>query len=300
MRWHRFMGSMVITCITLVGVVGLRSEENKNKSAQDNIVAIVNGKQIPYSRIKIDRKFYSSHIELLEQEQGRKIKPEEVEQVLLEKEKEILLQVIKQIIWEEQIKRFGLDVSDEELKQAFNKSFQNFDFSKETEKGRQYLLKIIETLEEIDKHPEASEEIYKRNLASDIDRMSWEIIREQYRTPEKRDILKRAAYRSVEEIKQRSLETMRPLILRNKLWDIVTKNVFVTEEEIQTEYRRRYGEKSKTDYKDVRASLKKKLLAQKKEQKILTWWQEQYKKAKIEIKDERFKDVLEILIPSNK
>ena len=159
-------------------------------------------------------------------------------------------------------------------------------------------------MKEANENPEREREIFESKLKDFKDVIkyeAWQRRLKYYNTPEKLEMLKKMIPESIEDIYKSGELGMKGWVLNKKLEDVITMDVEVTDEEIKEFFESQFaGRKTKPQFEEIKTNLQQELLKIKSRQRVNAWWQEQYKKAKIEIKDERFKDVLKKMIPVRK
>ena len=261
---------------------------------QNTVIAEVDGQKILYKQIMKDPKQIIFSYRL---EHGRKPSKEEISNIILKKEKEQLAAEIHRIIKEKKIKEFGIEVSNREMQEKM-KSFyveHNINPQEVTDKTNKYFFALAKALRKALENPAEEKKIYEQELSSLMSYEEWTGHRHCYNTIEKIEWIEKSLPQTVKDLYKPN-PAIKAWLLNEKLRDKITKDISVTDEEVKDYYNTVYKEvKNKPAFTDIKKQLKKTLLEAKKQQKEKEWWQEQYKKAKIEIKD-----VLEILIPSNK
>ena len=160
---------------------------------------------------------------------------------------------------------------------------------------------LADALEEWQKDQSLADTIYNEKLSNtSITKAEWQAFRISYDTPKKLARMRSLIPRSLAEEKERTRRSLRKEILVAKLRAAIISDVSVSKEEIERYYQQKYSEKSdKPKLNEVKDEIHNVILLKKKQEVEKKWWQNQYKKAKIEIKIERFKDVLKTLNPAN-
>jgi hypothetical protein len=183
----------------------------------------------------------------------------ELEKAIYDYENQRLAMRIKLLIEEDMIRKLGIAVTDEEVDRELKRRFEQAEISQRTvDEIRKKSIALAKALEEWQQNPEKSDVIYQERLASKS------ITSQQWKVFQ-------LSYNTPEKLAE-----MRGLI-PSTVADMIANS---------------------------RSSCRQDLLFEKLNVRIASavsveeWWQEQYRQAKIEIKDERFKDVLEMLIPS--
>lgn len=186
---------------------------------------------------------------------------EQLSQAVQKHEVNNLFSAVRQTILEQKYIEYGITASEGEVLDKINETFAKID--------NDTALKIIEkskatfdALEQWQKEPSESDAIYNKKLAPlDIKKDQWELAKQIYDTPEK--LKQMQVPKNIEEMKMLSYESAKNDLLYEKLMDTVTSDNAKTEEE--------------------------KTAAQQ------TWWNEQYKNAKIVILDPKYDEVMDLL-----
>lgn len=127
-----------------------------------------------------------------------------------------------------------------------------------------------------------------------ISKEQWNEYKAYFNTPEKLRLL--LVPSDINDMKENSRESSKKDILYEKLTDIITMGVSVSNEEIEELYRDKYEHMSeKPPLESVSDELYRELLNSKKNEAKKKWWREQYKELDVEIKDRRFEKVAEYL-----
>jgi len=261
-------------------------------NAQDinggNIVAIVEGIEIEYKKIPVDQiiflfKLVKGHepeteAEMLEVEKERK-----------NKEKELIVGNIRSIIYDKQVARFGIKVTEKELVERLNVVTEGIDLDTEAKEIREIVLQLVTALKLVYEEGEDKDEVYNKLLTDKITKHDWEVHSNYYRTPEMRKVLERGLKVTAKDFKSPNKATW-AMVESEKLDEVIDKEIAKKDPEfsvfknlLENDPKNKKLQQFNPHYLDIKRGL---------------WWQEQYKKAKIEIKDDRFKDVLQMLIPT--
>ena len=281
---HRHLVIVVLVSLSAIAVCLLYIEFKRS----NGVVANVNGTIISYGDIRADPKV----VQLLYagQMDARRLRTE-----VRKYEERRLAQEIRKAIFKHKIDELGITATDEKVDSRVEEIFRKADMTDvkaaaicETAKA------VYNALVEWHNNPSREDAIYNEKLkGSLVTREQWKAYQSCFDTPEK---LKRFAVPSnIEDMKRMSRESSRKDVLYAKLRDIVTSDVSVSDNEIKQAYEEKYGYLvKKPSLEEVKGTLRSELLTKKKQQQLELWWQEQYKEARIDIKDPRFKDVLDI------
>lgn len=177
-RW--LFCSLTIVLVALICYLGLQLYNLHRQIRPDEIVAKVNGKEIKYREIRVDPILIkvSPHLSSLK---GKALK-----QAILTREKRKLKAAILRIIRENAIKKVGITVTEEEVKQWWSEIVNKGGLTEEDIlQYRQEMLILIDALRERLKNPEQSEQIYEKRLANLFEKEEWEIHTARYNNEKK-------------------------------------------------------------------------------------------------------------------
>ena len=283
-----------------VGMLTVCIIKTEVSASENNIIAIVD-------EISITEKDVFANKENVKQifikKYGKEPSSEELSIEISKYEKQKLSGKINSIFRENFIQKHGITVSKEEARAEFKNIYPGFKENPKAilEAERSYFQKLYLALKDASKNPENEEKVYETRLKDIMSFETWKGTQKYFNTPEKLEYLKQGIPTTVEDLYRSAEISFKAQVLEKKFEDVITQNVKVTDEEVKEFSERRYaGRKTKPQFEEVKSKLQQELLEVKKGQRVRDWWQEQYKKAKIEIKDKRFKDVFDRLIPSVK
>ncbi|GEM_PF-5559159 len=208
--------------------------------------------------------------------------------------------LIRKKLVEQKIKEYGIIMTAEEMKEAVMKedAFQAITpaFLEQTQRQGHAL---VTALREYLRSPENSDQIYGKYLASFLPKQGWDLLKQSYSRSDQIDRMESSIPKSVEQWQEGAAFHLQDDVLQKKLADKIASEVAVTEDETEQLYATEYPNQEKP-YSTVHDELEARLLDSKKKRFIENWWTQQFLAAKIEIKDERYKDALSLLIPSAK
>ncbi len=279
--------------IILCGFVSLLlvyffSIQYSNAQGNTSVIAIVNGREIFYQDIKINSK-------IIQENSSDVLDPLQLKAAIYEAEKDILSSKIWKIIKTKKIIELGLTVSEGEIDTEVERKFKigGIDEKKCAEMSKKYQV-LADALESWQKEPLKSDEIYKVKLVTYMNKAQWNAFQVSYDTAEKLDKMRYLIPSSLEDMKKMSRDSSKKDVLSQKMQDIITSKVSVNNNEIEKYYQQKYKYlDKKPNLVEMKDALRQELLLKKKRDVENIWWEEQYNKAKIEIKDEKFKSVLE-------
>lgn len=257
----------------------------------NELVAIVNGTEVFYKDIKVDPK-------IIQLTYAQELGARQLKKEIRKHEMRRLAGKIHEVIYRQKIDELGLIVSEEEVDYRVEEIFQQANMTSEKaavicESARAFR----EALEAWQKNPSMEDVIYNEKLVgSGVTKEQWKLYQICFDTPEKLKLF--AAPNNIEDMKRNSRRSSRKDMFYKKLNDIITKNVSVRNEEIEEIYEKKYAHIAEKPPLDelLKETLRLELLIRKKHEAEKLWWQEQYRQAMIEIKNPRFKDVLNILL----
>ena len=226
-----------------------------------------------------------------------------MEAAVHEFEMDRLAAMIREKIRLQKIREAGLTVSEREVDRALDKMFEAGKIDeKVASKLNKELTALADALEAWQKDPSKGDVIYEEMLSSTgTIKKTWEIDKINYGTLEKLAKFRAMIPHSVSDMKRMSRDSKKRDLMFEKLRMIVAPDVTVTDEEMKEEYEHRYARVSKKpDFRKIKKGLRQELISQKRDVALFAYLQEQIMKAKIEIKNEKFKDVLDILIVNKK
>ena len=206
-----------------------------------------------------------------------------------------LLIDIRQAIIDQNIKKYNITVNEQEVNAKIDEMFAKID-PNELREIIQKNFATYEALKEWQKDPSKSDIIYNEKLESlGFSRDQWELLTITYDTPQALQNMQ--VPKNIEDMKKNSCESAKNDLLLQKLMDTVT-NMTVTEDEIKEAYNLKYGDwNHDAPFEEVKEIIREQLKKENETAAMTIWLNEQYKKAKIEIKDPKFDEVLEILSP---
>jgi hypothetical protein len=248
-----------------------------------SVIAVVNGENIFYQDIKVDPKN-------IQQGSLKILDPARLEEAVYEAEKGRLAAEILEKIKMQKIIELGLTVSEEEVDFELERKFKigGIDEKKADEMNKMYQA-LANALESWQKDPLKGDAIYEEQLATYMNKAQWNAFQVSYDTAEKIIKMRSLIPTDLNDMKRQSKESSQKDVLLQKLQDVITSNVSVSDEEIETYYQQKYGHLSeKPRFNDVGAILHQELQFMKKQDVEAAWWKKQYEKSVIEIKDPRF------------
>lgn len=265
---------------------------NGQETDRNIIVAIVEEVKIKYKDVQVTPQEALFRYKL-SKGRGPSTEPEmmEMEQLRRHEEVERLAEKIRGIIFRKQKARFGIEVTEAELAERWSILTKGVDLSAAAEQRRQMIEPLLMALKAVYEKGEDKDTVYKNLLANRMTLQEWEIQLRYYRTRKRRKILEDALKQRTADLRKPD-EGIRALLVREKMNEAIDREIAKTDPQF-AEYKTLLEKDPKNEklhqfdpnYLDF---------------KRWTWWQEQYRKAKIEIKNQQFKDVFQILTLSDK
>jgi len=250
------------------------------------VIAVVNGELVRYSDVVVApdadvllarfRREHGSDPETETDKQAMKLAARERESVNVANH-------IRDIVRRQQIERFGIEPTAQEIEERWKLARQTQHIDQQTAvlRVRNVLREVIAGLEEVIDQGRDPEEVYQRRLADKISREEWKLRIQYQGKPQRRESLKRALALPDEKLFN-PRESYRWILTSEKLTDAIDKDLIATDLEF-SEYMRLL----KTDPSSEKVRIKDhNYVAAKRHE----WWQQRYREAKVEIRDKRFED----------
>ncbi|MHC4648015.1 MAG: hypothetical protein ACYTBJ_21355 [Planctomycetota bacterium] len=281
--------SLILVLLIVLCVVGGYVVQRGGKQGDRAAIASVNGVTIAYRDVKADPEIVklACPVEMTESELAGAIDRQE---------KRKLVGRIRKVIFNKRTGELGLTASEEEINARVEQIFRDAGLTEEKAvEVRESLQLVREALMLWQQNPSESDVIYSEKLRDcGISKGQWRLFQACYGTPEK---LKRlVAPKDLADMKTQSRESSKRDVLHKKLEDFIVRDISVEPAEIEKAYERKYeGIEKKPLLKEVWDQLSTELLLKKKQRAVELWWKEQYRQVKVEIKDPRFEDVLDVL-----
>jgi hypothetical protein len=257
------------------------------------IVAVVNGTQVFYDDIYMDP-------EVVRALYGGELTASQIATKIEEHAGRRLRQAVREAIFKQKIEELGITASRGKIDQRVDELFQRGGVTAEDAVAVSSSAKALrEALAACIEDPSEQDTIYQEKLADTlITREQWRVFRASFDTPDKLQEL--AIPTDVNDMKANTRESARKDILYRKLKDRITKDVSVSNSEIDQAYANQYRDvPDKPPLEEVRDTIRLRLLARKKREAEHRWWREQYRAADIEIMDPRLKNAVESLQTTN-
>ncbi len=259
------------------------------------VVALVDGQKITYGDIRVRDKNASQIFKI---NHRRDPTPEELAASISEMERSRLIGEIHDCLRNKVINELGITSTKEEARSFMREIYPGMkgDPNGVLDRERDYFQQLASALREVLKNPEMERGIYESRLKNFMEHDTWKEAIKYYGSIEKIELIEKNIPKSVEDIYKSGELSGGAWVIENKLTDWITKDVKVSEAELKGYYASRYTNGG-VGFEELKPKIKKELISEKRAAYIKAWWQEQYKRAKIEIKDEQFKDILKMLIP---
>lgn len=257
------------------------------------VVSVVNGDAITYGDIKVANDAQIPRVRF-KRVHGRdpqsKSDWQVIERYRHEREMENLLAHIRIVVRHQQMKRFGIDPTERDIQDRWQRWCQEreaegetVDLKAVTEQTKTTLRRLTRALKEVIDDGQDPNGVYERRLAGTMSREQWESHLRYDSSPKRRKMLEHALEMPDSKLVDYS-KGFRLLVIGEELNEAIESELMSTDPEFAE-----YVRLSKTDPGNKKVQGKGPLY---KKAKIYEWWQQMYRKAKIEIKDDRFQDVL--------
>lgn len=246
----------------------------------NTIVATVNNVNVIYKDVKVEP-------ETMQQLSTTDANNIELEKATLAYEKKRLASKMHELIFEQKVTDLGLTVSESEIDGRVEQIFEKANMT--TERANtvcQIGHALYDALKAWQQNPSKEDSIYNSMLANtSISREQWNSFQVYFNTPEKLKTF--VIPDNIDDMKKNSRKSSKRDLLYEKLENIITQNVTVTINEIETSYEQQYGNAfPKPSFEDAKVVVKCELLAKKKQEAIISWWQKQYNDADIKIESQ--------------
>ncbi len=292
-----FMGSQAKKIIVLSGffiaviAICLMPVMVQEAVAKPHVIAVVNGKIITEKDISRDQDIYQK---LFIAKNGRKPSSKELSAVINKEMQENLSFHIKDILGISFFNELGIKATDKEVREtteSFHPGLKE-DPEKYLSLYRSDLSSFTLPFLEARKHPEKEREIYNLKMKDKMSYKEWKAKLEYFSM----DVLvlrMESLPETVEDIYRSNAFMLKSTVLTRKFKQRFIKDITISDEEIQSYYEWMFREKNMDPPSDIeKERIRKKLVDKKLNRKLAKMAEKSRKKAKIEVKDARFKDVL--------
>ncbi|MHB8881975.1 MAG: SurA N-terminal domain-containing protein [Thermodesulfovibrionales bacterium] len=252
-------------CFLLLGVC-MTGFVSLAQSGERKVIAVVDGVPITEDNISVDKE---KVLRKFKEKNNRQPEKNELSTIIAEAEQNKLVRFARNIIRERSFKELGITVTDGEVRAAIEKMEPLLKERQEEvlHKERTHNLKIVNALRDALNSPQREREIYELKLKDKMSYETWQGLRRQFHTIEKIDSFEKVVPGNIEDLYRMRSESMKELILDEKLDKMISKDVTMMNP----------TEKNK---------------------RIYEWWKNRFNKAVIDIKDERFRDIREMITES--
>jgi len=212
----------------------------------------------------------------------------------LQLEKSGLTGLIKKIIFKQTIKESGITVSEKEIDERLDQTIQKAGINNEyVKKVHDQCQAICDALAQWQKDHSRSNAIYTELLSGKgLTQQMWKTYQINYDTPEKLAKLKSLIPNSIEDMKKNSRESTKRDLLAEKLNEVITKDVSVTDQEVREAFDKQYKHNpQKPDYEKTKNIFRESVLNRKKQKVISDWWKNKYRQSRIVITNNTFEAV---------
>jgi hypothetical protein len=289
---HSTIKMLAIVFLLFLTSTRVGTGEEANNSA---VVATIEGINIRYEEVQVPP---HEAMFLYKLSKGRKPITEddmlEVHQIRQRLEMDTLAERLRSIIFEKQKARLRVNVDETEVYERWGTLKKEVDFDEAIKQQRQMIEPLLLALKAVYEKKEDRDAVYRNLLADKMTVQQWEIHLNYYRTPERRKILEDALKQTCEDLRKLDKGTrigIRAMLVNEKMNQAIDQEIMKTDSQF-VKFKALLREDEKSDNLRSRAS-------QYINSKRKDWWRDQYSKAKIQVKDDRFQDIVNRLLPSD-
>lgn len=285
----RYLGLLGVTILCLMALPWSVGETMRHNA----VIAVVNGEAVKYAAVKVApgadlllMRFRRAHGRDPETEADR----EAMERERRAREIRNLSEFIRAAVRQQQTARFGIDPTEEEVEERWQRyrrerkaEGEPIDVNVMLRQGRENLRQLLKALEEVVDEGQDADAVYQRRLVDKMSREEWRLRLQYEGTPERRELLERLLALPDNEL-FKPHEAFRKVLVMERLDKAIEEDLVAKNPEF-AEYVRLAttdpgNQKVQSKGPNYRAA------------KRYEWWQQRYREAQIEIKDDRFKDAL--------
>jgi len=267
----------------LVSLFGL-GESPKNGDRNEVIVAVVNGKPIPFSAIEVPIEVATSaFVHEHERDPNSESDLAEVEKIRQRAESKRLVNYIRGTIREQQLERFGIECSDAELRARWQRLVEERDPPSSRAETRAEMENLLECVRAVHEDGADPDVVFETQLGPGMTREQWQSVLRQYKNPEVRRLMRERLNKDPEKYDDDAKEMARAVLLTEKLRLAVENDLGRSDPEFAE-----YARLIETDAQNEKVKSKPYNYM---EIKRNEWWQKRFGDAKVEILDDRFKHV---------
>jgi hypothetical protein len=254
-------------------------------SSKGGIVATVNGEQITYKDIDASKEDVLFNVQVRKGEKAsQKLKedPDRLNELVHSFEVQALVREIRTLVYAQQITQLDISVSENEVYQYWNEITTDMD-QEAVQKEKQMLVSIYDGLMQVVVEGKNKDQVYKNQLAGVISKEQWEAHLRSFNTP-KRLVALEKQIKEIDSGNVQPDEGVKAYLQQQKLQEAIDFQVAAQSNEFaQAKEKMEKGTATIDDINLVK-------------NKRLDWWQEKYRQADIEIKDNKYSEALAILL----
>jgi hypothetical protein len=279
------LSSVVSTALTvglvLAGGFALRGSDAQPLSG-DSVVASVNGEHILYTAIKVTtetakQRFRSTH----RHDPMSTAEEREVEEARVASELSRCRSRIRAVIVRQKLSELGADPTPEEIAGRVEIIEHDVDVPKVVGESRVALRAVLAALDEVAENGSDPDAVYAERLIGKLSAEEWQLRVRYESSPERRNLLRRVLELPDSELFNVE-DTARSVLATEKSRQAVEAAIIATDPEYAE-----YVHLAATEPSNPKVQEKSPMY---RDAKRYEWWQARYREAKVEIKDERFKD----------
>lgn len=230
----------IFECIVVLILIFVASgfADQPVTSNVDKTIAKVNGKNIVFKEIKVDKAMIQFDPSLSDLEE------DEIEIKKIKKENKKLLYKIRKTIIECNIEHFQLSVSDNEMEHELDKFFAKAGKAANSEKVviemKDKPTKIADVLCVWIEDPKKGELLYLQKLSSHLSQNNWKAYKGFYNTFQKIERMRKHIPNSLEDIRNSKKKSLKNDILTEKLKLLITEDITVNKNKTLEYYNNTY------------------------------------------------------------
>ncbi|MGH9794317.1 MAG: hypothetical protein ACRD5G_06065 [Candidatus Acidiferrales bacterium] len=256
----------------------------------DAVVAFVEGRKITYKDIRMPDESLRLKYRLIHGKFPESRAEEDKLALLSEKtEKELLTSKMKSIIRQDQIARFGIVVTKEEMAERKRALLEGIDLGSELAKEQERITFLLQALTAVMRNEMSGKEAYERYLSDHFSYEEWLAHKQYYNTPKRIAMLEGLLKMTPEDLRKPDVGT-RAWVEGEKLNEKIDAELAQTDAEFAEYLGARRTNDVETAQK-IEGTNPNYLQAKRAE-----WWRQRYAEANIQILDKKYADVLQRLV----
>lgn len=220
--------------------------------------------------------------------------PDVVESLLLDAQVDNFIQHIENMVIEDAVRSYGIVVDNQEVRSKVEEVLEKGGVDENAaRRTRSRLLKIADALEQWQHNPDHGNEIYNTLLENEISKAQWELLKNHYYSQNKLEALRSQLPKNFEDMIQETMDATRRQLLREKLFEIITRDVAVDESDVR-DYKRQHGVNNDINEPDYNDQIREQALNAKKHAHFNDWLRRQVVTTPVELRDSDLKRALRL------